>query len=73
MERSGSRVVAGSGIAARVVGAAAVERTVGGRYEWRDGGLRPLAGARKRHWETQEAADRVRQRRHPAEPEGDAE
>ena len=51
MERSGSRVVAGSSIAARLVGAATMERIVGGRYEWRDGGLRPLTGARKRHWE----------------------
>ena len=53
MERSGSRVVAGSSIAARLVGAATMERIVGGRYEWRDGGLRPLAGARKRCWEAQ--------------------
>ena len=59
--------VAGGSIAARVVGAAAVERTVGGRYEWRDAGLRPLAGARKRHWEAQEAAGRARQRPRPAE------
>ena len=62
MDRSGSRMVAGSGIAARVVGAAAVERTVGGQYEWRDGGLRPLTGARKRHWEAQEGRTRQRQR-----------
>ena len=66
MERSGSRMAVGSGIAARVVGAAAVERTVGGRYEWRDGGLQPLAGARKRHWEAQRTEDRRRQRQHPA-------
>ena len=51
MERSGSRVVTGGGIASRVVGTAAVERMVAGRYEWRDGGLRPMRGARKRHWE----------------------
>ena len=63
MERSGSRVVAGSGIAARLVGAATMERIVGGRYEWRDGGLRPLAGARKRCWEAQGAAGGAQRRR----------
>ncbi|MDC0526127.1 hypothetical protein OAO87_03915 [bacterium] len=55
MERSGSRVVVGSGIASRVVGATTVERMVEGRYEWRDGGLRPMRGARKRHWEQEHA------------------
>ena len=63
MERSGSRVVAGSSIAARLVGAATMERIVGGRYEWRDGGLRPLAGARKRCWEAQGAAGGAQRRR----------
>ena len=62
MERSGSRVMPGGAIATRVVGAAAVERIVGGRYEWRDAGLRPMSGARKRHWDAQEADERRRQR-----------
>ena len=62
MERSGTREVVGSGIASRVVGPTAVERMVGGRYEWRDGGLRPMRGARKRHWEEQQVGGRVRQR-----------
>ena len=67
MERSGSRVVAGGAIAARVMGAAAVERVVGGRYEWRDGGMRPMTGARKRHWEAHAAAEaRQRRRGNPA-------
>ena len=30
---------------------AALERVVAGRYEWRDGGLAPVRGARKRYWE----------------------
>ena len=34
-----------------VLGEAAVERTVAGRYEWRDRGMSPVRGARKRHWE----------------------
>ena len=33
-----------------VMGAAALERVVHGRYEWRDDGLRPMTGARKRAW-----------------------
>ena len=63
-------MVASNGIAARVVGAAAVERMAGGRYEWRDGGLRPLTGARKRHWEEQEG--RTQQRRRLAGMDADA-
>ena len=43
------------------VGAAVVERTTRGRYEWRDGGLRPVSGARKRAWEV-EARRAARQR-----------
>ena len=62
MERSGSRTIPGGAIAARVMGAAAIERTVGGRYEWRDAGLRPQSGTRKRHWEAQEADERRRRR-----------
>ena len=62
MERSGSRVMPGGAIAARVVGAAAVERIVGGRYEWRDAGMKPLSGSRKRHWDAQEADERRRRR-----------
>ena len=65
LERSGSRTAAGSAIAARVLGAAAVERIVGGRYEWRDAGMRPVSGTRKRHWEAHEE-DRRRQRREGA-------
>ena len=56
------RTMPGGAIAARVVGAAAVERIVGGRYEWRDAGLRPLSGARKRHWDAQETDERRRRR-----------
>ena len=63
LERSGSRVVAGNAIAARVMGTAAVERVVSGRYEWRDSGLRPVAGARKRHWEDHAAAGARTRRR----------
>ena len=37
------------------------------RYEWRDAGLRPLSGARKRHWDAQEADER--RRRRPAQCE----
>ena len=56
-QRSGGRVVVGSGIASRVVGTAAVERMVAGRYEWRDWGLRPMRCARKRHWEESARGD----------------
>ena len=33
------------------VGAVTVERVVHGRYEWRDGGMRPMTGARKAMWQ----------------------
>ena len=62
LERSGSRTMPGGAIAARVVGPAAVEQIVGGRYEWRDAGMRPLSGSRKRHWDAQEADERRRRR-----------
>ena len=32
------------------VGTATVERVVRGRYEWRDGGMRPMTGARRAIW-----------------------
>ena len=50
MERGG-RDWAGSKRTAIVVGGAALERVVAGRYEWRDSGLAPVRGARKRFWE----------------------
>ena len=49
MERGG-RSWAGSKRTAIVMGGAALERVVAGRYEWRDGGLAPVRGARKRYW-----------------------
>ena len=33
------------------IGAATVERVVRGRYEWHDGGMRPMTGARKAMWQ----------------------
>ena len=50
MDRGG-RDWAGCKRSAIVLGGAAVERVVAGRYEWRDRGMSPVRGARKRHWE----------------------
>ena len=50
MERGG-RSRAGSKRTAIVMGGAALERVVAGRYEWRDSGLAPVRGERKRYWE----------------------
>ena len=44
------------------VGATVVERVTRGRYEWRDGGLRPTRGARKRVRGSTEARGTARQR-----------
>jgi hypothetical protein len=49
MDRGGWRGVKRS--AATEVGPATIERVVQGRYEWRDGAMRPLEGARRRYWE----------------------
>ena len=51
------REYAGAKRSAIVVGAAAVERTVRGRYEWRDAKERPIGryeSKRKRYWEDEE-------------------
>ena len=40
----------GSKRKAMEVGPATVERIVNGRYEWRDGGMRPMTGARRAIW-----------------------
>ena len=53
MERGG-RNWAGSKRTAIVMGGAALERVVAGRYEWRDSGLAPVRGARKRYWEDEQ-------------------
>ena len=50
MDRGG-RDWAGNKRGAIVLGGAAMERVVAGRYEWRDRGMAPVSGARKRHWE----------------------
>ena len=47
----GARDWAGNKRGAIVLGGAAMERVVAGRYEWRDRGMAPVSGARKRHWE----------------------
>ena len=38
-----------------VMGAAAVERVVAGRYEWRDSALPAVKGKRKRYWDAHDA------------------
>ena len=50
MDRGG-RAWAGNKRSAIVLGSAAMERIVAGRYEWRDRAMTPVRGARKRYWE----------------------
>ena len=50
MDRGG-RAWAGNKRSAIVLGGAAMERIVAGRYEWRDRAMTPMRGARKRYWE----------------------
>ena len=50
MDRGG-RAWAGNKRSAIVLGSAAMERIVAGRYEWRDRAMTPMRGARKRYWE----------------------
>ena len=50
MDRGG-REWAGGKRSAIVLGETAMERVVAGRYEWRDQGMPPVRGTRKRHWE----------------------
>ena len=49
MDRSNNRV-SGAKRNAIEMGAAAIDRLVRGKYEWRDGGLQPAVGARRRFW-----------------------
>ena len=41
-----------------VMGTAAIENTVAGRYEWRDEGMREMKGVKKRHWEAMQMTTR---------------
>ena len=50
----GNRARGGGLKRAIAIGAATVERIVRGRYEWRDGGLQPMIGARRAWWRQQE-------------------
>ena len=51
-----------------VMATPAIEQVVRGRYEWRDGGLKPTTGARKRFWdgEDKRAHDQEASRAGPA-------
>ena len=56
MTRSGARVGHMHAAATAVMGAAAVERVVAGRYEWRDTAMPAARGARKRYWDEMHGA-----------------
>ena len=55
MTRSGARAGHMHAGATIVMGAAAVERVVAGRYEWRDSALPAVKGKRKRYWDAHDA------------------